>query len=82
MATTQNFPLQELKLNMDRVVDLLQKIADRPDPASPASETAASYEKMLLESFGLGTTAAYNPLYDLQQQQLLKRQWKQQQKRQ
>lgn len=48
---------------MDRALDLLQKIDDKPTQApsttapSPPSETAYSLseeEKLLLESFGLG----------------------------
>jgi len=80
--------LQELRKEVvergDKTVDLLQKLLDKPTPVAPASssDTAASYslseeEKLLIESFGLGTNsvaaaaAAYNPLIQMQQQQLM-----------
>ena len=56
----------DLKVRMDRALDLLQKLCEKPvtatpppsaQGASPPSETAYSpseEEKLLLESFGLG----------------------------
>ncbi|XP_023348327.1 RANBP2-like and GRIP domain-containing protein 5/6 isoform X4 [Eurytemora carolleeae] len=73
---------KELKARDEKTHDLLQKIVDKPDHIcnTEPSTNLSEEEKLLLESFGIGSqttasasaaAAAFHPLINLQQQQLM-----------